>query len=104
MDDRDGDDRQPLRCQARRVSASAKRWLARPSAIVGAVAGVLLLVALGSLGDTPDTRDSSAQVASWFVDHRVDVFTSTILMTIAVCALVWFVAVIAGDLDPVRRV
>ena len=42
------------------------RW----SALTAAVA---LFVGLGLLGDTPDTRDSTGQVAGYFVSHSASV-------------------------------
>ena len=61
------------------------RW----SALVAAVA---LFVGLGLLGDTPDTRDSSGQIASYFVAHSTSVLAAAVLLGVAVAALLVFAA------------
>ena len=61
----------------------------RSSALIAAVA---LFVGLGLLGDTPDTRDSTSQVASYFVAHSTSVLAGAVLLGVAVAALVVFAA------------
>jgi hypothetical protein len=62
--------------------------LARP----GVFGGVLFLVGAASLGDAPDTRASTEQIADYFVTHRNSVFAAVILLGAATIALLWFVA------------
>jgi hypothetical protein len=61
------------------------RW----SALIAAVA---LFVGLGLLGDTPDTRDSTGEVASYFVAHSTSVLAAAVLLGVAVAALLVFTA------------
>ena len=61
------------------------RW----SALVAAVA---LFVGLGLLGDTPDTRASNSQIASYFVAHSASVLAAAVLLGVAVAALLVFAA------------
>jgi hypothetical protein len=56
------------------------RW----SALTTAVA---LFVGLGLLGDTPDTRDSTGQVAGYFVSHSASVLTGAVFLGVAGAAL-----------------
>jgi hypothetical protein len=61
--------------------------IARWSALIAAAS---LFLGLGMLGDTPDTRDSSDQVAQYFVDHSSSVLTAVVLLGITAVALVVF--------------
>jgi hypothetical protein len=56
----------------------------------GVVGGILLLVGAASLGDAPDTRASTEQIASYFVVHRNNVFVAVILLGAGGMALLWF--------------
>ena len=62
--------------------------VARP----GVVGGVLFLFGAASLGDAPDTRASSEQIADYFVRHRNSVFAAVVLLGAATMALLWFAA------------
>ena len=78
------------------VSAGpARSRLANRAPLLGVAAGILLLTAIGSLGDTPDTRDSAAQIAAWFSLHRTNVLTFVPTLTLSTMMLVAFVGVIA---------
>jgi hypothetical protein len=56
------------------------------------VAGILFLLGASSLGDAPDTRASTEQIAHYFVVHRNSVFAAVVLLGAATMALLWFVA------------
>lgn len=43
------------------------------------VGGVLVFLGASALGDTPDTRDTTAQVASYFRTNRTTVFVGCVL-------------------------
>jgi hypothetical protein len=58
----------------------------------GVIAGALFFLGAASLGDAPDTRSSSEQIAAYFVDHRTSIFASAILLGGASMALLWFAA------------
>jgi hypothetical protein len=62
--------------------------LARP----GVVAGLLFLIGAGSLGDAPDTRASTEQIAEYFVVHRNSVFAAVIVLGAATVMMLWFAA------------
>ncbi|WP_421118124.1 hypothetical protein ACE2AJ_12015 [Aquihabitans daechungensis] len=51
---------------------STGRW-------VGPVAALLMYVGASSYGDTPDTRDSSAEIGAWFVASRGPVLVGAVL-------------------------
>ena len=65
------------------VNRRVLRW----SAVVAAAG---FLFSFGMLGDTPDTRDSSERIATYFVDHSTSVFVGLVGMTVGVCALLVF--------------
>lgn len=77
--------------------------IVQPAALLGVLAGVLFLFSFGALGDTPDTRDTASETAGWFVQHRNNVFESVFAMTLAVAALIWFMAALARSLDGLAR-
>ena len=52
------------------------------------VAAIGLVLGFSFFGDTPDTRDTSAEVATWFVDHRTAVFVGVVLTGIGLMGLV----------------
>jgi hypothetical protein len=54
------------------------------------VAAATLLVGLGLLGDTPDTRDSTGHIASYFVAHSGSVLAGAVLIGVAAAALLVF--------------
>jgi hypothetical protein len=56
------------------------------------IGGVLFLFGAASLGDAPDTRASTEQIADYFVVHRNSVFLAVILLGAATVALLWFAA------------
>jgi hypothetical protein len=57
---------------------------ARFSRWIPFAAGILLNVGASSFGDTPDTRDTTEQVAVYFVDHRTAVLLGVVLVGVAV--------------------
>ena len=67
-------------------------WLERVrlGGLPALLAGLTLQVAASGLGDTPDTRDSTGQIAAWFDEHRTDVFVSVVLFTLGALLLGWF--------------
>ena len=69
--------------------ADDEHMVTRWSALIAAVA---LFVGLGLLGDTPDTRDSTGEVASYFVAHSTSVLAAAVLLGVAVAALLVFAA------------
>jgi len=56
------------------------------------VGGILFFFGAASLGDAPDTRASSEQIADYFVRHRNSVFAAVVLLGAATMALLWFAA------------
>jgi hypothetical protein len=58
----------------------------------GVIGGVLFLSGAAALGDAPDTRASTEQIADYFVVHRNSVFVAVILLGAATVALLWFAA------------
>jgi hypothetical protein len=66
----------------------------RVGAIAGAVGFVLALAGLSALGDTPDPHDRAAPLATYFVDHRTSMFTSTALLALGGVAIIVFLAVL----------
>jgi hypothetical protein len=58
----------------------------------GVLTGVLLLLGASSLGDAPDTRASTAEIAAYFVTHRNSVFVAVIFFGAATIALLGFAA------------
>ena len=69
----------------------------RPSS--GTIAGIMLLVGVSAFGDTPDTRDSSAQVARYFVDHRTSIFVGVVIVGVSMILMVGTSARIATVLE-----
>jgi hypothetical protein len=67
-------------------------WLERVrlAGFPGLLAGLALQLAASLLGDTPDTRDDTREIAAYFEDHRSDVFVSVVLFTIGALLLGWF--------------
>jgi hypothetical protein len=64
----------------------ARHFLRAPS--LGVVSGVLLFLGASSFGDTPDTRDTTTQVADYFTTNRTSVFVGCVLFAIGLLALV----------------
>jgi hypothetical protein len=67
-------------------------WLERVrlGGLPALLAALTLQVAVSGLGDTPDTRDSTREIAAWFEEHRTDVFVSVVLFTLGALLLGWF--------------
>ena len=63
------------------------------------VGGVLVFLGASSLGDTPDTRDTTAQVASYFRTNRTTVFVGCVLLGLGLLAVLAVCARIATLLD-----
>ena len=53
----------------------------------GAIGGVLLFLGLSSFGDTPDTRDTTTQVAQYFTTNRASVFVGCVLFGLGLLCL-----------------
>jgi hypothetical protein len=62
--------------------------LSRP----GVIAGVLLLFGASSLGDAPDTRASTEEIAAYFVAHRSSVLVAVVLLGAATIGVLGFAA------------
>jgi hypothetical protein len=69
--------------------------LANRAPLLGVAAGILFFTGIGSLGDTPDTRDSAAQIAAWFSLHRTNVLIFVPTLTLSTMTFVAFVGVLA---------
>jgi hypothetical protein len=54
--------------------------------VIAALAVVCLLVGLSSFGDTPDTRDTTEQVAAYFTDHRTAILVGVVLVGVGLLA------------------
>ena len=67
-------------------------WLERVrlGGLPALLAGLTLQVAASGLGDTPDTRDTTEQIAAYFDDHRTEIFVSVVLFTLGALLLGWF--------------
>lgn len=78
------------------TSIGVNRRVLRWSAITAAAG---LLVGFGMLGDSPDTRDSSAQIAKYFVDHSTSVLAGVVMLSIGACALLVFGSSLAQHFD-----
>ena len=55
----------------------------RTMPLVAIASSVALIVGLSFLGDTPDTRSSSSEIAAYFVAHRTSIFVAVVLIGIA---------------------
>ena len=78
-------------------AASPRRALMAPS--VGVIGGVLLFFGASSFGDTPDTRDTTTQVADYFNNNRTSVFVGCVLFTLGLLALLAVGAKVASMID-----
>jgi hypothetical protein len=67
---------------------SALSRVARP----GVLAGVLFFVGAASLGDAPDTRSTTEQIAAYFVTNRNSIFMAVVAFGAAAFSLLWFAA------------
>lgn len=65
----------------------------------GLLAALLLFFGPSFFGDTPDTRDTTAKVAGYFVEHRTSVFVGVVVTGLALVALL----VRAGGIATVLR-
>ncbi len=65
------------------------------------IAAAAFLVGLGMLGDSPDTRDTTDQIAAYFVAHSGSILTGVVLMAMSVCALLVFGSSLAERFDRV---
>src|SRR3954468_13698435 len=74
------------------VPRSRPGWLERVrlGGLPALLAALTLQVAASGLGDTPDTRDSTREIAAYFQEHRTDVFVSVVLFTLGALLLGWF--------------
>lgn len=61
----------------------------------GLFAAVALLVGLGMLGDSPDTRDSTESIAAYFVAHSGSVLTGVVLIALSVTSFAVFASALA---------
>jgi len=69
--------------------------------LVAVASSVILFTGLGSLGDTPDTRSTSAEIADYFVAHRAAVFVAAVFIGVAMMlALVVLSSVSMTLFDP----
>jgi hypothetical protein len=67
---------------------------------MGAVVAALgLLLGISFFGDTPDTRDTTEQVAQYFVDNRTAVFVGVVVVGIGLMGLLAVAAREAEQLD-----
>jgi len=66
--------------------------------------GLLLLVGASLYGDTPDTYDSTQQVAHYFAEHRVSIFWGNVLVTASLVGLLAVAARLASAFGPRTRV
>ena len=65
----------------------------------GVFGGVLIFLGASSFGDTPDTRDTTAQVASYFRTNRTTVFVGCVLLGLGLLAVLAVCARISAHLD-----
>jgi hypothetical protein len=63
------------------------------------IGGVLLFLGASSFGDTPDTRDNTAQVADYFTTNRTSVFVGCVLFALGLMALLAVGARVASLID-----
>ena len=75
--------------------AERAAWLPGP----GVIAGVLLLFGASSFGDTPDTRDTTAQVARYFTTNRTTVLVGCVLVGLGLLAVLAVCARMTSQLD-----
>jgi hypothetical protein len=68
-----------------------------PSA--GVHGGILMVVAGSLFGDTPDTRDSTAEIARYFVEHRTNVLTGVVLSAGALLCMLTVTATVSDLLE-----
>ena len=76
---------------------ASRRFLRTPS--LGAFGGVLLFFGASSFGDTPDTRDSTTQVADYFTTNRTCVFVGCVLFALGLLGLLAVGARIGALID-----
>ncbi len=67
------------------IDSASRRRLRAPG--LGVWAGLLLLFGASSFGDTPDTRDTTAQVADYFTTNRTSVFIGCVLFGLGLLGL-----------------
>jgi hypothetical protein len=72
-------------------SSATQRRIARLVSGSGVLGGVLMVQAVGTLGDTPDPHDSPTSVAAYFEHHDDDVYVSAALAAFATSALIVFI-------------
>ncbi len=81
----------------RTTGASSRRFLRPPS--LGIVGGVTLYLGASSFGDTPDTRDTTTQVADYFTTNRASVLVGCVLFALGLLALLAVAARISSVID-----
>jgi hypothetical protein len=81
----------------RATGASPRRFRRAPG--LGVVGGVLLYLGASSFGDTPDTRDTTTQVADYFTTNRTSVLVGCVLFALGLLALLAVAARISSLID-----
>jgi len=62
------------------ATATAARKLRQLRPGLGVTGGVLIWIGASLFGDTPDTRDTTAEIAAYFVAHRTSVMVGAVVL------------------------
>jgi hypothetical protein len=69
------------------ATATAARTLRHWRPGLGVTGGVLIWIGASLFGDTPDTRDTTAEIAVYFVAHRTNVMVGAIVLGVGLLCL-----------------
>jgi hypothetical protein len=69
------------------ATATAARRLRRWRPGLGVTGGLLVWIGASLFGDTPDTRDTTAEIAAYFVAHRTSVMVGAVVLGVGLLCL-----------------